>query len=320
MGAVEQTPPGIPDEHPDIPGSRIRLITLQGSPAAVAFRKARGSHWDGRMEDPGSSRVDSRVAEAGESVPKSEEAAAPHPEDGGEGELVLRIVEDIANNGPAGRVWDASIVLAEHLLGRFGTCGLVDCSAIELGAGAGLPGIVAAIQGARVILTDKAFVLPLMDANATLNAPEHVASGLLWAEPILWGQRLRKGMRRHPPDLLLAADVVGCGDEALFPGLIKSMTQIAGPSSTILMAYKPRARSPSHSLLLPLAWILSRTALTFTSTYPTRLISSPPPPYKTLPRFINTRGGLPPSSSSLLLSSLELSDANVYGPEIRALL
>lgn len=244
--ASEQTPPGVPDEHPDIPGSRIRLIALRGSPAAAAIRKARAVHGDGRMEDPGRSQVGSRVDEAGESVPKGEEAAAPCLEDGEEGELVLRIVEDVANSGPAGRVWDASIVLAEHLLGRFGTRGLANCSAIELGAGAGLPGIVAAMQGARVILTDKAFVLPLLDANASLNTPEHVAHGLLWAEPIEWGQRLRKGMRRHPPDLLLASDVVGCGDEALFPGLIKSMTQLAGPGSTLLMAYKPRARSPPY--------------------------------------------------------------------------
>jgi hypothetical protein len=44
------------------------------------------------------------------------------------------------------------------------------------------------LQGGRVALTDKAFVVPLMNANATLNAPDHVATGMLWAEPIEWGQ------------------------------------------------------------------------------------------------------------------------------------
>ena len=121
-------------------------------------------------------------------------------------------------------------------------------SVLEIGAGSGLAGIVAALLGASVSITDKAAVVPLLETNAIANAPGRVEAGALRAEALEWGQRLggrkrrrHQGDTRHP-DLILASDVLGCGDAALYPPLLKTLRDLCGPSTSILMAYKPRAR------------------------------------------------------------------------------
>ena len=43
------------------------------------------------------------------------------------------------------------------------------------------------------------------------------------AEALEWGQRLPKRLKRRGPHLIVASDVVGCGDEALYPPLIKTL-------------------------------------------------------------------------------------------------
>ena len=149
---------------------------------------------------------------------------------------------------PGGRVWDAAIVLGTFILSEVGRAGLDGAVVVEIGAGAGLVGIIAALLGGKVTLTDKPAVLPLLSSNAAANAPACTEAGTLRAEPLEWGQRLggRKKRRRQGgfqhPDLVLASDVLGCGDAALYPPLLKTLRDLCGPGTSILMAYKPRAR------------------------------------------------------------------------------
>ena len=65
--------------------------------------------------------------------------------------------------------------------------------------------------------------------------------GELWSERLEWGQRLPKRMLRRSWDFILCSDVVGCGDEALFPPLMKTLKQMASQATVVLMSYKPRA-------------------------------------------------------------------------------
>lgn len=114
---------------------------------------------------------------------------------------------------------------------------------IELGAGTGLAGLVCARLGARVVVTDKAFVLPLIAANTRLNVEAKLGGGEAWGEALEWGQKLPKRLKRRFNHLIVASDVVGCGDEALYPPLIKTLVELSAPSgAAVLMSYKPRAR------------------------------------------------------------------------------
>lgn len=114
-------------------------------------------------------------------------------------------------------------------------------------------GTVAALLGATTCVTDKAYVLPLLWANARLNAHDCVERGHLWAETIEWGQKLPKRLLRASWNFVLASDVVGCGDQALFPPLLKTLKQLCCSEDTkIIMSYKPRARSVWSTLCVRL--------------------------------------------------------------------
>jgi predicted nicotinamide N-methyase len=64
----------------------------------------------------------------------------------------FKLYEDVHVGGPGGRLWDASVLMARHL-GERVDGSLHNANVIEIGAGLGLPGIVAAHQGAHVTLT-----------------------------------------------------------------------------------------------------------------------------------------------------------------------
>jgi hypothetical protein len=114
--------------------------------------------------------------------------------------LDFNVIEDVHLSGPGGRIWDASVVLAEYIACRFGPqvgvlaqggggrkgvgssegggvsliTGMSGLEVLELGAGTGLAGMVCGKLGARVAITDKDFVVPLIWANARQNTPEQV--------------------------------------------------------------------------------------------------------------------------------------------------
>ena len=139
-------------------------------------------------------------------------------------------------------MWDASLLLSTYIASRLGGSGVLGKNVLELGAGVGLVGIVCSLLGATVSMTDKDFVLPLTRSNAWLNAPGPSSRGSLRVERLEWGQRLSKRRREHRQDLILASDVLGCGDEALYPPLIKTLLQLCDADTEVLMSYKPRAR------------------------------------------------------------------------------
>ena len=83
------------------------------------------------------------------------------------GPQTLLVYED-PNAGPGGRVWDASVALARHLAANLDISGGEGRSVVEVGAGAGAPGMTVALMGGAVTLTDRPRVEPLMLRNAGL--------------------------------------------------------------------------------------------------------------------------------------------------------
>ncbi|CAK9035819.1 unnamed protein product [Durusdinium trenchii] len=165
-----------------------------------------------------------------------------------------------ADGGTTGvAVWEASFVLAEwisHLKG------LACCQAfqelvkeagepslmkrwrswghqvaVELGAGLGLPAIVAAHRGLqRVVATDgDSCVMKLLRENVEINQP---ASGGLSAVALLWGAEdpVQQLQLTQPADLLLAADVIyASAKEALNKQLLETMLKLTHPDSVVIL-------------------------------------------------------------------------------------
>ena len=94
-------------------------------------------------------------------------------------------------------LWPSSIALAHELVARADS--LAGVRILELGAGTGLPGIVAATYGARVLQTDRLDVaLDLCRRNAERN---HVRIEHRVADWTIWSDEERY-------DLILGADVL----------------------------------------------------------------------------------------------------------------
>jgi predicted nicotinamide N-methyase len=120
-------------------------------------------------------------------------------------------------------LWPSGVALAEHVAGR----ALAGLDVLELGCGLGVPSLVAAARGGRVVATDWApEALVLLEANAERN---RVALGTLhldWRQPaLLAGRRF---------DVVLAADVLY--EARNVEPLLDVLPQVLRPGGEVLLA------------------------------------------------------------------------------------
>jgi len=109
---------------------------------------------------PALSRVPSGAAATITEPPPLDAETEPPPP------LAIVLYEDTKARGTGGNVWDVAQIMSHVLVHRFGGS-MRGLAILELGAGAGLPGLVCARLGAKVVLTDNApDVLRLLAANA----------------------------------------------------------------------------------------------------------------------------------------------------------
>ena len=136
----------------------------------------------------------------------------------------ISVTGDVEPAYTASRVWPASAELALHV-------GVVrGRSVVELGAGAGLAGLACAALGAgRVVLTDLAENLPLLQRNAARNSLDVVVAAFDWNAPTTLGERF---------DVVLAADCVFWPE--LFDPLLNAIEAVARPDGTVLVAVTHR--------------------------------------------------------------------------------
>lgn len=146
----------------------------------------------------------------------------------------IHIVQDWKKLGVAAVVWDAAVVLSMYLeLGRVEFKGK---SVIELGAGTGLVGIVAALLGARVTITDRQPALDSLSTNVKSNLPPAVLE-LATVSELTWGEHLD----RYPSggfDLVLGADIVYLEDT--FIPLLNTMEYLCSDRTIVLLSCKIR--------------------------------------------------------------------------------
>ena len=115
--------------------------------------------------------------------------------------------------------WSGARVLAERIPHDPGRV-------VEIGCGLGLPGLVAARRGARVVFVDRV-ATPLAFVRASLDANALDATGLVVAD-------LLQPAWRGCFDLVLAAEVLY--DRAAFIPMVAAMRAMLAPGGVILLA------------------------------------------------------------------------------------
>ncbi|XP_026292991.1 protein N-lysine methyltransferase METTL21D-like [Frankliniella occidentalis] len=135
-------------------------------------------------------------------------------------------------------IWDASLVLARYLEKRSkeNPSFLKNVKTLELGAGVGCVGIVAACFGANVTVTDLPSVLPLLQLNIKENKNVWASGGgQVRATELSWGKMINE---LESPDLLLLADCVYYS-ESIIP-LVETMKQISTRETEIIICQEQR--------------------------------------------------------------------------------
>ncbi|XP_076437996.1 protein N-lysine methyltransferase METTL21D-like [Babylonia areolata] len=134
-------------------------------------------------------------------------------------------------------VWDAALVLSKYLETEDFSGGndLKSKLVVELGAGTGAVGLVAASLGANVTVTDLPQFVPLMELNIRDNAAS--LAGTAQAVALTWGTEL-DGTVPAAPDLVLLADCIYY-EESLEP-LVKTVHSLCGENTLALCCYEKR--------------------------------------------------------------------------------
>ncbi|KAL4228107.1 hypothetical protein ACF0H5_013542 [Mactra antiquata] len=141
-------------------------------------------------------------------------------------------------------VWDAAIVLSKYLEtddfdgGRL----WIDKNVVELGAGTGVVGLMAASYGANVTITDLEEFVPLMQLNIDTNM--ELFNNKVDARSLKWGTDLESTYSNI--DVVLVADCIYYG-ESLEP-LVKTLDDLSGINTCVYCCYEERTSDIKQDL------------------------------------------------------------------------
>ncbi|XP_078702503.1 protein N-lysine methyltransferase METTL21A-like isoform X1 [Branchiostoma floridae x Branchiostoma belcheri] len=154
-------------------------------------------------------------------------------------ELVIR--QSWRELGVAAVVWDAAVVLGEYLESEVS---LTDQTVIELGAGTGLTGMVAALQGAKVTITEREIALASLQSNVETNIPPGTTRHPVVIQELTWGQNLHL----YPTSFhyVLGADIIYLKET--FQDLLKTLVHLSNCETVVLLGCKIRYERDTNFL------------------------------------------------------------------------
>ncbi|XP_072313713.1 protein N-lysine methyltransferase METTL21D [Eucyclogobius newberryi] len=138
-------------------------------------------------------------------------------------------------------VWDAAIALAKYLETKQFIDTSKDLNAwagkkvVELGAGTGAVGLMAATLGAHVFVTDLEELGTLLNLNIQENL-DLVNKGSITAKVLKWGEDVSDFMPH--PHYILMADCIYY-EQSVVP-LVETLKLLAGPETCIICCYEQR--------------------------------------------------------------------------------
>ncbi|RUS84934.1 hypothetical protein EGW08_007296 [Elysia chlorotica] len=170
-------------------------------------------------------------------VPFDEGRVLPHEKTVREFSLaghVFTIKQDWNSLGVAAVVWDSAVVLGEYLV--MNEASVKGKNVLELGAGTGLTGLVAAALGANVTVTEREEALPNLRATVDQNCADKSwvisATKLDWTQPV-------DDSDFPAVDLIIGADVIYI--EETFQDLLRTILSLAKSDQThVLLSCKIR--------------------------------------------------------------------------------
>ncbi|KAD4178242.1 hypothetical protein R6Q59_021804 [Mikania micrantha] len=132
-------------------------------------------------------------------------------------------------------MWDSGIVLGKFLENAVETGLLVlqGKKVVEVGAGCGLVGCIAALLGSQVILTDMPDRLRLLKKNIEDNLYGDVR-GCATVNELIWGDRPDPELVKPVPDFVIGSDVI-YSEEAV-TDLLETLVDLSGSGTTIILA------------------------------------------------------------------------------------
>ncbi|XP_034433282.1 protein-lysine methyltransferase METTL21D [Hippoglossus hippoglossus] len=138
-------------------------------------------------------------------------------------------------------VWDAAIVLAKYLETKQfhdpsrGVNVWAGRRLLELGAGTGVVGLMAATLGAQVTVTDLEDLQTLLRVNIQENQA-HISSGSITAKVLKWGEDVSDFL--PSPHYVLMADCIYY-EQSIVP-LVETLKLLSGPDTCIICCYEQR--------------------------------------------------------------------------------
>ena len=157
----------------------------------------------------------------------------------------------IPSRGIPFQLWPASLLLCRHLDFPSIHPLLHSLPILELGAGCGLAGLLAASLGAHVTVTDLPPVIPHLLSTVHANPAftllpastpsstltfSHPSGGSITCLPLVWGQPLPAALTS--PLLVLVADCVYW--EELFEPLLATLREVCGVGARVWLSQTPR--------------------------------------------------------------------------------